>query len=94
MWSIYQKVICYIYLCVYRDVFGDMTYSIATDGSPLYKSRRDLLNAGKRILFENQKDIWLQTEGSVTPVVISPVLWTHQFDENSFQEFPNCTSMY
>jgi len=73
------------------DVFGDMTYSIATDGSPLYKSRRDLLNAGKRILFENQKDIWLQTEGSVTPVVISPVLWTHQFDENSFQEFPNCT---
>ena len=46
--------------------------------------------AGKRVIFENQKDCWMKpSQGE--PLVFTPALWTHQFGAGSFQEFPNCT---
>jgi hypothetical protein len=77
----------------FRDVFGDMVWSVGNDGSPVFETRRSLLQRGKRIIFENQKEIWLDLEDGVVPVVQAPVMWSaHQFDDGDLQEYPNCTS--
>jgi hypothetical protein len=76
-------------------VFGDMVWAVGNDGSPVFETRRSLLQRGKRIIFENQKDIWLDLEDGVVPVVMAPVMWSaHQFDDNDLQEYPNCTSKF
>lgn len=78
-----------------RDIFGDMVWAVGTDGSPIYETRRSLLQKGKRIIFENQKDIWLTLDDNVVPIVMAPVMWSaHQFDDNDLQEYPNCTSIH
>lgn len=72
-----------------------MVWSVSIDGSPLHQTRRQLLQKGKRVIFENMKDIWLQLEDGVQPVVLAPVMWdAHQFDDNELQEYPNCTSKF
>jgi hypothetical protein len=72
-----------------------MVWAVGNDGSPVFETRRSLLQKGKRIIFENQKEIWLTLEDGVVPVVMAPVMWTaHQFDDNNLQEYPNCTSRY
>lgn len=72
-----------------RNVFGDMVWAVNA-GSPLQYSRKQLLDMGKRIIFENQKDIWL-TPDEGEPLVFAPVFWTHQFGGDALVEFPNCS---
>jgi hypothetical protein len=63
-----------------------------SDGNPMDHTLDALLRKGKRVVFENQRDVW-----SNPPVgdslVFYPAFWNpHQFGAADIQEFPNCTS--
>jgi hypothetical protein len=72
-------------------IFGKMIYK-AVNGNPLLKySVGEFLEMGKRIMFENQKDCWLNST-STEQIVFTPALWdSHQFGPESMKEFPDCS---
>ncbi len=72
-------------------VFGRDVLFTPGDGNPLEQTISSLRSIGKRLIIENNQDIWLHpTEGEV--LVFYPTLWDrHQFDMNDLEEYPNCT---
>lgn len=69
-------------------VFGDSVHRYS-EGSPMNKTVNELLAAGKRVIFEGNRDNWL-SPASGEPIVFYPVLWQFQFHQDQFEEFPDC----
>lgn len=71
------------------EIFGSSIWT-PKDGNPLQVKVKDMLAAGKRIIFENQKECW-STPSSGDSLVFYPALWTHQFSADALVEFPACS---
>ncbi len=71
-------------------VFGRDILFTPGDGNPLEQTVNSLVASGKRLIIENNQDVWLHpSSGEV--LVFYPTLWSHQFDTADLQEFPDCT---
>lgn len=71
------------------NVFGSQIF-LPSEGDPRLLTVRQLMDMGKRVIFEDHENGWLHPAQGPA-VVFTPDLWDHQFGASDFQQYPNCS---
>merc|ERR1719379_2489246 len=69
-----------------RAVFGQSVWA-ASEGTPLNRTVRSLVAAGKRLYIEGHEENFGLADDKV---VFGEALWSHQFGDESLEAYPNC----